>query len=99
MVFCSFYHLVLSRAPRGELPHHRPKSRRGIGFSVGCRRKKIGIYRLEQVTGVEPVSPPWQGGIIAAIRYLRFLRSEFSQKHSLTQDRKVYKKGDLRSPF
>lgn len=24
---------------------------------------------MERVTGVEPVSPPWQGGVIAAIRY------------------------------
>ncbi|MBI4235581.1 hypothetical protein HY604_04760 [Candidatus Peregrinibacteria bacterium] len=30
-----------------ELPHHRPKSRRGIGFSVGRRVRKIAIYCLE----------------------------------------------------
>src|SRR3989338_8782499 len=64
MASCSFYHLVLFRAPRGEPPHHRPKSRRGIGFSVGRRVRKIAISCLERVTGVEPVSQPWEGRII-----------------------------------
>ena len=30
---------------------------------------EIWIFRLERVTGVGPVSRPWQGRIIAAIRY------------------------------
>ena len=33
------------------------------------RAFKNAIFRLERVTGVEPVSDPWQGSIIAAIRY------------------------------
>ncbi len=36
------------------------------------------LVRLERVTGVEPVSSPWQGDIIAVIRYprMRFQKSE-----------------------
>lgn len=29
------------------------------------------LRRLERVTGLEPVSPPWQGDVIALIRYPR----------------------------
>ena len=31
------------------------------------------LLLIERVTGIEPVSPPWQGGIIAVIRYPQFL--------------------------
>ncbi len=33
--------------------------------------EKPSCFVLERVRGVEPLSPPWQGGIIAAIRYPR----------------------------
>ena len=38
-------------------------------ISWGKLGKTQNHFALERVTGVEPVFPPWQGGIIAAIRY------------------------------
>ena len=38
------------------------------------RSKELALKSLEQVTGVEPVSRPWQGRIIAAILYLRVVK-------------------------
>lgn len=33
----------------------------------GC--SAIELHRLERVTGIEPVFPPWEGGVITTIRY------------------------------
>lgn len=37
--------------------------------------RKSSTRGVEHVTGIEPVSPPWQGGVIAVIRYVRFLKA------------------------
>lgn len=37
-----------------------------ISFIMFSKKKK----KMEQVTGIEPVSSPWQGDIITFIRYL-----------------------------
>lgn len=38
---------------------------------------------MERVTGIEPVSRPWQGRIIATIRYPQVCREGESNSHDI----------------
>ena len=45
----------------------------GLLFPNKKEQALLVLFYLERVTGIEPVSRPWQGRIIATIRYPRSL--------------------------